>query len=194
MAIDDIPVFRPARRGQVVRSADWNAMQRELRNSIRTHRHSRVAGDEVDDSSAEDNGLQIESAEIADEAITFDKLDPAVREAISQDGEIGEDIQRLVEGSAQVQTGVVELAPRAREQIEHGLGNVPVAVVLGVFQRELIEQLQLDGEFELYNGFFRQSNIIAAVPREPDGTFLLIAQTESEAIVRWWAYARSADL
>ena len=41
MAIQDIPVFREARRGQVLRSDDWNGMQRELRQGIRGHRHTR---------------------------------------------------------------------------------------------------------------------------------------------------------
>ena len=55
MAKEDIPVFREAQRGQVVRSADWNTIQRELRNSIRTHQHTLVADRPVDDSTEEDN-------------------------------------------------------------------------------------------------------------------------------------------
>ena len=53
----------------MVRSADWNTIQRELRNSIRTHQHTLVADRPVDDSTEEDNASQITADEIADAAL-----------------------------------------------------------------------------------------------------------------------------
>ena len=84
MAIQDIPVFREAQPGQVVRSDDWNEMQQELRNSIRTHRHTGRSADTVTD---EDNAPQITAEEIAGEAVTLDRLAPEVRSAIARSRE-----------------------------------------------------------------------------------------------------------
>jgi hypothetical protein len=194
MAIGDIPVFREAQRGQVVRSDDWNGIQRELRNGIRAHRHTRVAGAPADDAAPADLALQITTNEIADGAVTAAKLSPDVLGdlpvAIQRGADVGVPLEVAGPGAArQATTDVVSLAPRARERIKHGLGTVPVAVALGI--RGNVPGL--DGEFEIYGAPPDQGKVFAAVPPEPDGTFVLVSTARSEVAVRWWAVSVARD-
>jgi hypothetical protein len=72
MALDDIPLFRPAKAGQIVRSDDWNEIQRLLRNAVRQHRHT--GANAGNDAAATDDAGQLGTSEIADGAITALKL------------------------------------------------------------------------------------------------------------------------
>ena len=189
MAIGDIPVFREARRGQVVRSDDWNAVQRELRNGIRTHRHTRVASARLNDGTTDDLALQITTDEIADGAVTQAKLGSGVFDSLVAATRSGTD-SKPVDGDGSgalhtVTTNTLALAPLGREQVQHGLGRVPVAVTVAIRQRVT----GLTGDFELYGAALERGGVVAAVPVEPDGTFTLVSTSNEKLSVRWWAIA-----
>jgi hypothetical protein len=74
MAISDIPEYIEAAPGDLIRAEHWNGIQRQVRNGLRTHRHTRAAGAVVNDAAATDEAPQISTAEIADGAITAAKL------------------------------------------------------------------------------------------------------------------------
>lgn len=74
MAIDDIPEFIEVASGDLIRADDWNRMQRDIRNAVRVHQHTRAAGAPVDDTVDTDNAVQLSTAEIADGAVTAAKL------------------------------------------------------------------------------------------------------------------------
>lgn len=74
MATTDIPEFVEVAPGDLIRAEDVNTIQREARNSVRTHRHTRVAGTPIDDSTVEDRALQITTDELADGAVMGAKL------------------------------------------------------------------------------------------------------------------------
>jgi hypothetical protein len=173
MALVDIPVYREARRGQVVRSDDWNGIQREARQSIRNHRHTRRAGDPPNDPSPVDAALQITTPEIADGAVTSDKLSDDVREGLGGAGG----------GGGAARTDVIRVEANGRARVEHGFGNVPVAVTLGIRQRVQ----QLEGTFEVYGGPIDRTLAFAAVPTEPDGTFVVVSTANVDQEIRWWA-------
>jgi len=192
MAIGDIPVFREARRGQVVRSDDWNDVQRALRNSVRTHRHTRVAGGRFSDVIDDDLAPQITTDEIADGAVTPAKLGSGVFDSLLATARVGTETNGAVNGNGtgaaqQVATDVLALAPLARQQVEHGLGRVPVAVTVGIHQ----SVTGLTGDFELYGGSLDRGGVVAAVPVEPDGTFVLVSTADEKLTVRWWVVAGS---
>jgi hypothetical protein len=187
MAKEEIPVFREARPGRVTRSADWNEMQQELRHSIRVHQHTRIADDAVDDTIDEDHALQITTAELQNGVITGPKLaDGAV--SLSK---LSDSVRSRLNGNTQLNTDTITLSAGAIERIDHGLGSVPIAVMLGVIQ-ELNEP---PGKFEIYGSDpnARQDTVLAAVPSDPDGTFFLISRSDREVNVRWWAMADTVD-
>jgi hypothetical protein len=74
MAITDIPEFVEASPGDLIRSSDWNNVQRQVRNSIRAHQHTRVAGAPANDAATQDTALQINTDEIANGAVTGVKI------------------------------------------------------------------------------------------------------------------------
>jgi hypothetical protein len=170
MAVEDIPVFREARRGQVLRSADWNAVQQEQRNAVRAHRHTRPAGQPADDTADDDIAGQIGTDEIAGDSVRLRQLAPEVREAIR----------------GRSATALRTVAPGDRTRVEHGLGRTPVAVVLGV-RRPVAG---IDGVFEVYGA--TGERVHAAVPVDPDGTFVLVSDADTETEIRWWAFAGRA--
>jgi hypothetical protein len=89
MAITDIPEFVEVGPGDLIRADDWNNIQRQIRNSVRAHRHSRPAGDPVDDTVATDNALQIAADDLADAAVTGAKIaDGAIDTAKLADGAV----------------------------------------------------------------------------------------------------------
>ena len=178
MAFEDIPAYRPAERGQVVRSADWNDLQRDARNAIRTHHHTRAPNAPPDDSASTDEASQITAAEIASRAVTLAKLHPSVRELIDQGG------------GSNVATGTAQVPPQEPVEIEHGLGKSAVAVVLGVPATNLPG---LDGEFLVYGGISRERDIVAAVPVDPGESFFIISNAQEEVELRWWAIAGAAE-
>jgi hypothetical protein len=90
MALTDIPEFVELAPGGLIRSDDWNNIQRQVRNSVRSHRHTRVASAPADDAASADLALQITSNEIADQAVTGAKLaGAAVTGAKLADGAVG---------------------------------------------------------------------------------------------------------
>jgi hypothetical protein len=186
MAISDIPVFREARRGQILRSDDWNGVQRELRNSVRGHRHTRRAQDAGDDAANEDEARQITTDEIADGAVTPEKLSNAAIKSFAREATPGLLAGRApgiaAAGSA---NGRLSLAAGAKERVDHGLGNVPVGVLVGVQQKVP----GLRGDFDVYGP---ASDVLAAVPRKPNGSFTLVSTRDAEVAVRWWAFAGEA--
>jgi hypothetical protein len=71
MAVENIPEYIEVTAGDLIRAEHWNEIQRSARNSIRTHRHT---GQSVDTADDEDNAPQLNTAEIADGAVTTAKL------------------------------------------------------------------------------------------------------------------------
>jgi hypothetical protein len=76
MAIQDIPEFVEFGPGDLIRAEDWNAVQQQMRESLRTHHHNRPLGTPPDDSGVSDDAEQINTDGIADGAITASKLAP----------------------------------------------------------------------------------------------------------------------
>jgi hypothetical protein len=76
MAISDIPEFIEAGPGDLIRAEDWNGVQQQMRESLRTHHHSRPIGTPPTDSGTSDDAEQINTDGIADGAITASKLAP----------------------------------------------------------------------------------------------------------------------
>jgi hypothetical protein len=74
MAITDIPEFVEASPGDLIRSSDWNNVQRQARHSVRTHQHTRVSSAPANDAAAQDNALQITTDELANGAVTGAKI------------------------------------------------------------------------------------------------------------------------
>jgi hypothetical protein len=74
MALSDIPEYQRVSSGDLIRAEQWNTMQRQARNSLRIHRHTRTATSAPDDSNPNDVAPQITTNEIADGAVTAVKL------------------------------------------------------------------------------------------------------------------------
>jgi hypothetical protein len=74
MAISDIPEYVEAVPGDLIRADNWNAAQRQMRQSLRTHQHTRVPGTPLNDAATTDVAEQINTNEIADGAVTGAKL------------------------------------------------------------------------------------------------------------------------
>ncbi len=74
MATTDIPEFVEFSPGDPIRSEDWNNIQRQIRNVVRGHRHTRLASTPANDASSEDAAVQIATDDIADLAVTAAKL------------------------------------------------------------------------------------------------------------------------
>jgi hypothetical protein len=74
MAISDIPPFVPASPDDLIRSDDINNVQRLARATARAHRHTRVLGAPTNDATSQDIALQIGTTDIADLAVTANKL------------------------------------------------------------------------------------------------------------------------
>jgi hypothetical protein len=199
MAIDDIPVFRTARAGQIVRSDDWNEIQRLLRNAVRQHRHTGAGAD----AAAADDAGQLGTSELADSAVTTAKIaDGSVATAKLADGAvtsakvaggaigrpaIGADVLALIDAAnADVASGVATVTPGTPLQVRHGLGTKPIAVLLA--QSAASNPPGLTGTFDLYGGFPAGTTVSAAVPVPPTDSFFLTA-TGGQIAVRWCAIA-----
>jgi hypothetical protein len=65
---------------------------------------------------------------------------------------------------------------------------VPVSIALGI--RQTVQQL--NAVFEVYGGPVDRPRAFAAVPTDPDGTFVLVSTSDVAHEVRWWAYAQLA--
>ncbi len=102
MAISDIPEYIEVAPGDLVRAEQWNGVQRQVRNGLRTHRHVRVAGTPPNDTAVVDEAQQLDTSEIADGAVTAAKLAPgAISANAIPDGAITS--PKLVDGAV---TGV----------------------------------------------------------------------------------------
>lgn len=89
MAISDIPEFAEVAPGDLIRAESWNSVQRQMRDSLRRHKHTRAPGSQPNDPGASDDAAQISSAELADNAVTTPKLaDNAVTSAELADGAV----------------------------------------------------------------------------------------------------------
>lgn len=76
MALSDVPEYVEVAVGDLIRAEDWNNLQRQARQSLRTHQHTRVASTPINDAATTDEAQQISTNEIADGAITAAKLAP----------------------------------------------------------------------------------------------------------------------
>jgi hypothetical protein len=145
MAITDIPEFLDLAPGGLIRSEDWNSIQRQARNSVRSHRHTRVASEPANDASTDDVALQITTDEIADQAVTANKLangavgatklaDQAVtgnklaNDAVSttkiQDGAItNQKLQANAVDRANIRDGAINRAKLAFQEVTNGTVN-----------------------------------------------------------------------
>jgi hypothetical protein len=112
MTITDIPEYVEASPGDLIRSSDWNNVQRQTRNSLRTHQHTRVASAPVDDTVAQDNALQLTTAEIADGAVTGVK--------IAADTITSNNIAPNAIGSSEISPGAVRLGKLAFNTVRSG--------------------------------------------------------------------------
>ena len=74
MAINDIPEFVEVAPGDLIRAENWNNVQKQMRDSLRRHRHTRPANQNPNDAGASDDAAQIGTGEIADGAVTLPKL------------------------------------------------------------------------------------------------------------------------
>jgi hypothetical protein len=98
MAISDIPEYIEVAPGDLVRAEQWNGVQRQVRNGLRTHRHVRVAGALPNDTAVVDEAQQVDTSEIADGAVTAAKLAPgAITANAIPDGAIT--TTKLVDGA-----------------------------------------------------------------------------------------------
>jgi hypothetical protein len=89
MAISEIPEYIEAAPGDLIRAEHWNGIQRQVRNGLRTHRHTRAPGAAVNDAAGTDEATQIGTGEIADGAVTAAKLGPgAISTAALPDGAV----------------------------------------------------------------------------------------------------------
>ncbi len=112
MTITDIPEYVEASPSDLIRSSDWNNVQRQMRNSVRTHQHTRVASAPVDDTVGQDNALQLTTAEIADGAVTGAK--------IAADTITSNNIAPNAIGSSEIAPGAVRLGKMAFNTVQAG--------------------------------------------------------------------------
>jgi hypothetical protein len=112
MAIIDIPEFVEVGPGDLIRAEDWNTIQRQARNSVRNHRHTRLASDPVDDTTATDNAVQIATDDLADGAVSAVKIaDSAIGTAKLADGAVtGDKLSSGAITSAVIPDGAVVTA------------------------------------------------------------------------------------
>jgi hypothetical protein len=127
MAISDIPEFIEVNPGDLIRAENWNGVQRQLRNGLRTHHHTRAAGAPVNDAAVVDEATQIQTNEIADGAVTAAKLAPG---SITGDGLVDGSVTatKLAAnsvGTANLQTNAVTAPKLSFQQV--GTGSVSLA-------------------------------------------------------------------
>ncbi|HEU0295572.1 MAG TPA: hypothetical protein VFR47_22725 [Anaerolineales bacterium] len=112
MNITDIPEYVEASPGDLIRSSDWNNVQRQTRNSLRMHKHTRLASAPVDDTVTQDNALQLTTVEIADGAVTGAK--------IAADTITSNNIAPNAVGSSEIAPGAVRLSELAFTTVKSG--------------------------------------------------------------------------
>lgn len=73
MGKEDTPIFSEATPGDIIRSEEWNLIQRELRYALRHHKHT-ITGEINDADGSLDDAIQITTDELASLSVTTDKL------------------------------------------------------------------------------------------------------------------------
>lgn len=123
MAITDIPEFVEASPGDLIRSSDWNNVQRQVRNSLRAHKHTRVAGAPANDATTQDHALQITTDEIANGAVTGAKIatdtitvDKLASNSVGSDELITASVRLSKLAFTTVQAGSATLTPGEEEE------------------------------------------------------------------------------
>lgn len=127
MAISDIPEFVEVAPGDLIRAENWNNIQRQLRNGLRTHHHTRAPGAPANDTAAVDEASQIQTNEIADGAVTAAKLAPgSISGASLADGSVtAPKLAVNSVGTANLQTNAVTATKLSFQQV--GNGSVSLA-------------------------------------------------------------------
>lgn len=127
MAISDIPEFIEVAPGDLIRADNWNSIQRQIRNGLRLHHHTRAPGAPVNDAAVVDEATQIQTNEIADGAITAGKLAPgSIAGASLADGSVtATKLAANSVGSASIQSNAVTAAKLSFQQV--GSGSVSLA-------------------------------------------------------------------
>jgi len=143
MAITDIPVYVPAAPDDLIRSEDINNVQRLVRNSTRSHRHTRVANAPVIDTAPEDFAVQVGTQEIVDLAVTGAKL--AGNAVIA-----GKIADAAVASSGRLTDNAVSTT-RVQDAAVTAQKLAPNAVARGTIQDSSISRLKL-GLVELASG------------------------------------------
>lgn len=91
---DKIPPYIPKTRGDVIRAADWNALQVLARQELRGHAHTGgEQGTQLGTAALQDRAVT--SEKLADGSVTPAKLDPELRARITAAGELGGELERL---------------------------------------------------------------------------------------------------
>lgn len=118
MAINDIPEFVEVAPGDLIRAENWNSVQKQMRDSLRRHKHTRPVNQNPNDAGISDDATQISTAEIADGSVTAAKLAPgALANVTVPDGSVTS--AKLVDnavGTSKMSDGAVttaKLAPNA---------------------------------------------------------------------------------
>ncbi len=105
MAKGDTPIFSEATPGDIIRSEEWNLIQRELRYAMRHHRHL-VSGDIDDSDGTLDDAVQITTDEIGSLAVTTEKLADG---SVTAD-KIGPDVVTGIEDDAVTESKIADNA------------------------------------------------------------------------------------
>lgn len=137
MSISDIPEYIEVNVGDLIRAENWNNVQRQVRNGLRTHQHTRVSGAPDNDARVTDDADQIGTSEIADGAVTVDKLaNASVTAAKLAPGAIaGTNLAANSVGTANLQNNSVTAAKLSFQQVGSGsLALPPAASVESVVQ------------------------------------------------------------
>jgi hypothetical protein len=127
MAISDIPEFIEVNPGDLIRAENWNTVQRQLRNGLRIHHHTRAPGAPPNDASNVDEATQIQTNELADGAVTAAKLAPGSIAGDSLvDGSVtAAKLAANSVGTANLQTNAVTAPKLSFQQV--GTGSVSLA-------------------------------------------------------------------
>jgi hypothetical protein len=127
MAISDIPEFIGVAPGELIRAENWNSIQRQMRNTLRTHHHTRALGAPPNDASATDEASQIQTNEIADGAVTAAKLAAgSISGATLADGSVtATKLAANAVGSVNLQTNAVTASKISFQQV--GSGSITLA-------------------------------------------------------------------
>lgn len=196
MSISDIPEFIEAGPGDLIRAEDWNGVQQQMRESVRTHHHSRPVGTPPNDSGTSDDAEQINSDGIADGAVTASKLAPnSVTSAAIPSGAINTDqLADNAVGSAKIGNSAVTSAKLSFATVNSGSFTLNP----GLTADQLVQSNAKAGSVLLQNIFLSGSSggsqsqvsaqfVYTQVPGVPaENVFLRFTNTgDSAATIIW---------